>query len=130
MYLCFCLIERMISLNIIYKKATIDDIVLLTKTRIEVLRAANNLTSDIDMDEVERKTYEYYKEAFQNDTHTAYIVFEDNKFVGAGGVSYYQVMPTYHNQVSCMVKLEQWPLARSTQWDQLSGLKNQRPVVT
>ena len=97
MYLCICLIERMISLNIIYKKATIDDIVLLTKTRIEVLRAANNLTSDIDMDEVERKTYEYYKEAFQNDTHTAYIVFEDNKFVGAGGVSYYQVMPTYHN---------------------------------
>ena len=84
-------------MNIIYKKATIDDIVLLTKTRIEVLRAANNLTSDIDMDEVERKTYEYYKEAFQNDTHTAYIVFEDNKFVGAGGVSYYQVMPTYHN---------------------------------
>ena len=69
MYLCFCLIERMISLNIIYKKATIDDIVLLTKTRIEVLRAANNLTSDIDMDEVERKTYEYYKEAFQNDNH-------------------------------------------------------------
>lgn len=61
-------------MNIIYKKATIDDIVLLTKTRIEVLRAANNLTSDIDMDEVERKTYEYYKEAFQNDTHTAYIV--------------------------------------------------------
>lgn len=60
-------------MNIIYKKATIDDIVLLTKTRIEVLRAANNLTSDIDMDEVERKTYEYYKEAFQNDTHTAYI---------------------------------------------------------
>lgn len=49
------------------------------------------------MDEVERKTYEYYKEAFQNDTHTAYIVFEDNKLVGAGGVSYYQVMPTYHN---------------------------------
>jgi len=97
MYLRFCLIERMISLNIIYKKATIEDIVLLTKTRIEVLRAANNLTSDIDMDEVERKTYEYYKEAFQNDTHTAYMVFEDNKFVGAGGVSYYQVMPTYHN---------------------------------
>ena len=25
------------------------------------------------------------------------MVFEDNKFVGAGGVSYYQVMPTYHN---------------------------------
>lgn len=84
-------------MNLVYKKATIEDIDLLTKTRIEVLRAANNLRSDIDMDEVERKSYEYYREAFQSDTHTAYIVFDDDKFVGAGGVSYYQVMPTYHN---------------------------------
>lgn len=97
MYLCFCLIERMISLNIIYKKATIEDIVLLTKTRIEVLRAANNLTSDIDMAEVERESYEYYRQAFHDDSHIAYLVFDDDKFVGAGGVSYYQVMPTYHN---------------------------------
>ena len=97
MYLCFYLIERMIRLNLIYKKGTIEDIDLLTKTRIEVLRAANNLTSDIDMAEVERESYEYYRQAFQDDTHTAYLVFDDNKFVGAGGISYYQVMPTYHN---------------------------------
>lgn len=97
MYLCFYLIERMIRLNLIYKKGTIEDIDLLTKTRIEVLRAANNLTSDIDMAEVERESYEYYRQAFQDDTHTAYLVFDDDKFVGSGGVSYYQVMPTYHN---------------------------------
>ena len=49
------------------------------------------------MYEVERASYEYYRQAFLNDSHTAYLVFDGNKFVGAGGVSYYQVMPTYHN---------------------------------
>lgn len=87
----------MIRLDLIYKKGTIEDIDLLTKTRIEVLRAANKLSSDIDMYEVERFSYEYYRQAFLNDSHTAYLVFDGNKFVGAGGVSYYQVMPTYHN---------------------------------
>ncbi|WP_365904523.1 GNAT family N-acetyltransferase [uncultured Ruminococcus sp.] len=84
-------------MDLIYKKGTIEDIDLLTKTRIEVLRAANKLSSDIDMYEVERASYEYYRQAFLNDSHTAYLVFDGNKFVGAGGVSYYQVMPTYHN---------------------------------
>ena len=84
-------------MNLKYKKATIDDIEILTKTRIEVLRAANKLSDDVDMKEVEKTSYEYYKNALQNETHTAYLVFDEEKFVGAGGVSYFQVMPTYHN---------------------------------
>lgn len=40
-------------MNLIYKKATIEDIKLLTKSRIEVLKAANRLSDDIDMEEVE-----------------------------------------------------------------------------
>ena len=36
-------------MNLEYRKATIDDLDLLTKTRIEVLRAANNLDNLIDM---------------------------------------------------------------------------------
>ena len=80
-----------------YKKATIDDIEILTKTRIEVLRAANRLSDDVDMKEVEKTSFEYYKTALRNKTHTAYLVFDGEKFIGAGGVSYFQVMPTYHN---------------------------------
>lgn len=33
-------------MNLIYKKATIEDINLLTKSRIEVLKAANKLADD------------------------------------------------------------------------------------
>lgn len=84
-------------MNFIYKKATIEDIELLTKTRIQVLRAANHLPDEVDMSEVERQSYNYYKAALADGSHTAYLVFDGERFVGAGGVSYFRVMPTYHN---------------------------------
>ena len=80
-----------------YRKATIDDLDLLTKTRIEVLRAANNLDNNIDMSRVERESRVYYENALTNDYHTAYLVFDRDVFIGAGGISYYTVMPTFHN---------------------------------
>ena len=84
-------------MNLTYKKATIEDLDQLTETRIEVLRAANKLSADVDMTEVEKNSYEYYCKALQDGSHTAYLVFDGDKFVGAGGVSYFRVMPTYHN---------------------------------
>ena len=80
-----------------YRKATIVDLKILTETRIEVLSAANQLSNDVDMSEVRKQSYEYYQNSLQNDTHLAYLIFDDEKFVGAGGISYFQVMPTYHN---------------------------------
>ena len=67
-------------MNLIYKKATIEDIDILTKTRVEVLRAANKLSADTNMEEVRRQSYDYYKNALCNGMHIAF-----------------QVMPTYHN---------------------------------
>ena len=84
-------------MSIIYKKATLDDIDILVKTRIEVLKAANLLDYSADMSKVEQESYSYYKRALSDNTHTAILVFDDEKFIGAGGVSYYRVMPTYHN---------------------------------
>lgn len=80
-----------------YKRATIEDIDVLVKTRIIVLRAANLLSDDVDMKEVEEESRNYYQYALLKDLHTAYLVFEEEKFIGAGGISYYTVMPTYHN---------------------------------
>ncbi len=36
-------------MNLTYKRATLEDIDILTETRIEVLRAANKLSADTDM---------------------------------------------------------------------------------
>ncbi len=84
-------------MNLTYKRASLEDIDLLTETRIEVLRAANKLPGDVDMSEVERQSHDYYQKALRDGSHIAYLVFDENRFVGAGGVSFFRVMPTYHN---------------------------------
>jgi len=84
-------------MNITYRKGTMGDIDLLVKTRIEVLRAANKLNEHTDMTAVEQETRLYYNRALRDNSHTAYLVFDGDTFIGAGGVSYYTVMPTYHN---------------------------------
>ncbi len=81
----------------IYKKATLADIEELVQTRIAVLRAANKLSDDVDMSEVEKQSREYYIHALASGDHAAYLVYDEEQFIGAGGVSFYQVMPTYHN---------------------------------
>lgn len=80
-----------------YKKATIEDIDELVRTRVVVLRVANKLSDDVDMTKVEQESYEYYKQALETGEHIAYLVYDNGTFIGAGGVSFYQVMPTYHN---------------------------------
>ena len=79
------------------KRATMEDIDELVRTRIIVLRAANKLSDDEDMSVVEEKSYAYYRRALETGEHIAYLVYDNGKFIGAGGVSFYQVMPTYHN---------------------------------
>ena len=80
-----------------YKKATIEDIDELVRTRVIVLRAANKLADDVDMTKVEQESYEYYRRTLETGEHIAYLVYDNGTFIGAGGVSFYKVMPTYHN---------------------------------
>ena len=80
-----------------YKRATMEDIDELVRTRIIVLRAANKLSDDVDMSVVEEESYAYYRRALENREHIAYLVYDNGIFIGAGGVSFYQIMPTYHN---------------------------------
>ena len=80
-----------------YRRAGLDDIETLVATRVEVLRAANLLAEDTDMRAVEAASRDYYRQALAEGTHTAMLVFDADAFVGAGGISYYTVMPTFHN---------------------------------
>lgn len=84
-------------MELTFKKATLEDLEVLTETRILVLKAANRLPAETDMDEVKRQSREYYKTAISDSSHAAYLVFNGQEFIGAGGVSFFRVMPTYHN---------------------------------
>ena len=80
-----------------YKKASIEDIDKLVRTRIIVLHAANKLSDDEDMSVVEKESYAYYRRALETGEHIAYLVYDNETFIGARCVSFYRIMPTYHN---------------------------------
>lgn len=80
-----------------YRMAGPEDLELLTRVRVQVLLAANRLPPDTDMSLVERESRVYYTRALADGSHTAILVMLGDEVVGAGGISYYQVMPTYHN---------------------------------
>ena len=46
---------------------------------------------------MEAQTREYYRRALADGSHVAYLVYDGEALVGAGGVSYFQVTPTCRN---------------------------------
>lgn len=84
-------------MSIEYRRATLDMLDALVATRIEVLRAANRLPGDADLSAVEAQSRRYYEAALADGSHFGLLAYDGDGFVGAGGVSYYRVMPTVHN---------------------------------
>ena len=82
-------------MDLIYRKASVSDLDILVKSRIEVLRVANGLSGETDMSLVEQETAVYYKNCFIADEHVAYLVYYGEALVGCGGISFYKVMPTF-----------------------------------
>jgi len=59
-------------MSLTYQTASIEDLELLTATRIQVLRAANGLGEKEDLSFVEHKSREYYEHALADKSHKAY----------------------------------------------------------
>lgn len=84
-------------MGLVYRRATAADLDLLVRTRVEVLRAANGLADPADMPEVETRSRAYYREALASGDHVAYLVLDGEELAGAGGISFYRLLPTCHN---------------------------------
>lgn len=74
-----------------------EDIEQLTILRVKVLIAANELSRDTDMSLVEKETRKYYEEFLGKEEHFAVVAYDNGKPIGTGAISFYKVMPTYHN---------------------------------
>ena len=83
--------------SLLYRRAGSHDRELLTRLRLEVLRAANGLEEDVDLSRTELESRRYYETCFPEDSHAAWLVFDGAEVVGTGAVSFSKVMPTYHN---------------------------------
>ena len=84
-------------MELVWKKASSADLEMLTESRAETLRAANCLSAGADMEAVRAASRSYYAQALECGTHAAYLVFDGEKLVGTGGVSFFEVMPTVCN---------------------------------
>ncbi|MDD3164769.1 MAG: GNAT family N-acetyltransferase [Oscillospiraceae bacterium] len=80
-----------------FHRAGADDLPILVETRLTVLRAANGLPPDTPLARVRAESEAYYRAALAAGDHLAILVYDQGVFVGAGGVSFYRVMPTVHN---------------------------------
>lgn len=99
-----------------YKKAGMDDIGILTQLRLEGLRTTNRLVADADLSKVEEETHRYYERCFEQNLHAAWLVYDGDCAIGAGGVTFYQVMPTYHNPTgerACIMNIYVHPVYSS-----------------
>ena len=52
-------------MDLLYRRAGIRDLDMLTETRIQVLRAANHLDETADMSKVRQESYDYYARALK-----------------------------------------------------------------
>lgn len=82
-------------MDITYKKIDKSQLDELVTLRMKVLRAANKLSEDVDMSEIEKQSYKYYEQGFDSGNFTIFFAMEGKKVVGCGGVSYFDVMPTF-----------------------------------
>lgn len=56
----------------LFKKVSISDIDMLVSTRIEVLRAANQLEHSVDLSHLAKSSKEYYQEAVKWQSHSIF----------------------------------------------------------
>jgi ribosomal protein S18 acetylase RimI-like enzyme len=75
-----------------YKLATKDDIELMMKSRLEMLKVVNNLPQDYQYsDEIVKESREY----FLNGDQTTVLAIDDGEVVGCASMSYMWIMPTF-----------------------------------
>lgn len=84
-------------MELTWHRARPEDIKLLTKIRIDILRTEENNAPSADMSDILVQTYEYYKEVLQNDRIVSYLVFADEEVVGTGDLCITRVLPTPEN---------------------------------
>lgn len=76
-----------------YRKATIDDISLLVKTRIEFLNDVNNISTEEDREQLRINNTIYFENAFKNNSFIAWIALYEGNIVATSGLTFYFLPP-------------------------------------
>lgn len=81
-------------------KATINDLELLVKSRLELLREVNHLSEAETLVDIDKTLRSYYSKNLESDNYVAFLAFQNESkkiFMGTGSICFYCVLPTCHN---------------------------------
>ncbi len=81
----------------VIRQATSEEIELLVKWRMEVLREVFSIPQNQVTDELEQENRRYYQRAIPVGEHIAGFACLDNTIAGCGGICFYQEMPSPDN---------------------------------
>ena len=81
-------------MELTYRKGTAQELELLVSTRMEAMEAMHGVAMTAELADSIR---DYYRQALVDESHVAYLVFDGERFVGCGGITFYQDMPTRAN---------------------------------
>lgn len=82
-------------MDIVIKQA--NNIDLLIKWRMEVLRDVFSIPKETSTDSLKYANFDYYKAALKDGSHIACFAYCDNEIVGCGGMCLYNEMPSPDN---------------------------------
>jgi len=85
------------NLDITIRQASLDDLELLIRWRMEVLHCVFSIPADADTAELRQANIGYYRQALANGSHIACFAEENGEIVGCGGLCLYDEMPSPDN---------------------------------
>lgn len=83
--------------NIAVRQATLADLDMLLKWRMEVLQCVFSLPVDADTTELRQANEAYYRQHLPTEGHIACFALADGETVGCGGLCLYDEMPSPDN---------------------------------
>lgn len=80
-----------------YRKATMDDIDDLVRTRIEFIKEVQNLEADFDLSSLKESLYRYFTDTMSENAFIAWLALDNNRIVATSGLCFYTLPPSYKN---------------------------------
>ena len=84
-------------MNLIIRKAVVEDADLLAKTRTNFLEETTSMMAEFDKDIIYHNNKTYFEKALANNTFTAFLAYDGELLVGTSGICFYNVPPNYKN---------------------------------
>jgi len=78
-----------------YRKANINDVAILANIRSIFLMEANDITSEIERNNVEIAIKQYFESALENDSFVAWLAVSENNIIATSGLSFSVVPPSF-----------------------------------